>query len=262
MKRRYRAPRTAPLIVALITAVAAATLLVCVTTFLRSYRAAVVQNACTSSAQAVSQVVGTVGNYVDTLEQTLDDVMAELQVPEDSRDAYLNAWLNARSEVVAVTTYDSTGALQDCWALDHTPRETILDNLSFNLDTAQRYPDGYISAPHVESIFAGYYPWVVTVVRQMPSGAQAQWVAVDVRFSGLGSSINGVGIGQHGYCYLMDENGNMVYHPQQQLLYAGIKSEDAARLSQLQNGTYVEDTSRMCRAATGGWWASAISTRR
>ena len=242
MKRKYHAPRTAPLIVVLVMAVAAVTLLVCVGTFLQSYRAAVVQSARTSSAQAVSQVVGTVSNYVQNLEGTINDVMAEMDAPEESRDAYLNAWLNARSEVVAVTTYDSEGNLQDCWALEHTPRSEILKNLSFNLSMAQWYTEGYISSPHVESIFEGYYPWVVTVVRPMPQGSSASWVAVDVRFSGLGASINGVGIGQHGYCYLMDEHGNMVYHPQQQLLYAGIKSEEVARLANLADGTYVEDT--------------------
>lgn len=242
MKRKHRAPRTAPLIVAWIASVAAVTLALCVVAFLRSYRAAAVQNASTSTAQAVSQVVGTVSNYVENLDETITDVMAEMYMPEDTRDAYLNAWLNARSEVVAVTTYDESGTLQNCWALGYTPRDTILQNLSFDLETAQRNSAGYVSAPHVESIFEGYYPWVVTIVRPMPGGTMPRWVAVDVRFSGLGASINGVGIGQHGYCYLMDNLGNMVYHPQQQLLYAGIKGEETSRLATLKSGTYVEDT--------------------
>ena len=33
-----------------------------------------------------------------------------------------------------------------------------------------------------------------------------------------------------------------MYHPQQQLLYAGLKSEDTAALAALEDGTYVEDT--------------------
>lgn len=242
MKRKHRAPRTAPLIVAWIASVAAVTLALCVVAFLRSYRAAAVQNASTSTAQAVSQVVGTVGNYVENLDETITDVMAEMYMSEETRDAYLNAWLNARSEVVAVTTYDESGTLQNCWALGYTPRDTILQNLSFDLDTAQQNSAGYVSTPHVESIFEGYYPWVVTIVRPMPGGTMPRWVAVDVRFSGLGASINGVGIGQHGYCYLMDNLGNMVYHPQQQLLYAGIKGEETSRLAALKSGTYVEDT--------------------
>ena len=165
MKRPCRPPRTAPLIVILITAVAAVTLLLCAGTFLQSYRASVVLSARTSSAQAVSQVVGTVSNYVDNLEETVSDVMEAMNTPADTRDAYLNAWLNARSEVVAVTTYAADGTMQDCWALEHSPRAVIFRNLSFDLSMAQWYDEGYISSPHVESIFEGYYPWVVTVVR-------------------------------------------------------------------------------------------------
>lgn len=110
------------------------------------------------------------------------------------------------------------------------------------MTTAQRLSGGYISTPHVESIFTGYYPWVVSIVRPVPDNAAARWLSVDLSFTELAATISNVGIGQHGYCYLMDERGNMVYHPQQQLLYAGLKKEEAGRLACLGDGTYVADT--------------------
>ena len=61
MKPRH-APRTAPLIASLVVAIAAVTLILSTVTFLRSYRSSIVESARTSSAQAVSQVVGTVGD--------------------------------------------------------------------------------------------------------------------------------------------------------------------------------------------------------
>ncbi len=73
-------------------------------------------------------------------------------------------------------------------------------------------------------------------------GGSSRWLAVDLSFKELAATINNVSIGQHGYCYLMDERGNMVYHPQQQLLYAGLKKEEAGRLACLGDGTYVEET--------------------
>ena len=49
---------------------------------------------------------------------------------------------------------DENGTLLDCWAQDgRTPKESILRNLSFDLNTANRLGRGYISTPHVESIF-------------------------------------------------------------------------------------------------------------
>ena len=239
-----RPPRTAPLAAALISAVAVAVLTLCTTLFLRSYRSAVVEAARTNSAQAVSQVVGTVGNYVSTMDSAVSIVMERLDDDTASRDAFLSAFLTARPEVAAITAYDADGQLLDCWAQEgRKPKDAILRNLSFDLTTARRLGHGYISTPHVESIFEGYYPWVVSVIRIVPEGDTARcWLSVDLSFKELAATISNVGIGQHGYCYLMDERGNMVYHPQQQLLYAGLKKEEAGRLACLGDGTYVEDT--------------------
>ena len=239
-----RPPRTAPLAAALISAVAVAVLTLCTTLFLRSYRSAVVEAARTNSAQAVSQVVGTVGNYVSTMDSAVSIVMERLDDDTARRDAFLSAFLTARPEVAAITAYDADGQLLDCWAQEgRKPKDAILRNLSFDLTTARRLGHGYISTPHVESIFEGYYPWVVSVIRIVPEGDTARcWLSVDLSFKELAATISNVGIGQHGYCYLMDERGNMVYHPQQQLLYAGLKKEEAGRLACLGDGTYVEDT--------------------
>uniref|UniRef100_UPI003FEECF39 cache domain-containing protein n=1 Tax=Gemmiger sp. TaxID=2049027 RepID=UPI003FEECF39 len=234
----------APLAAALISAVAVAVLTLCTTLFLRSYRSAVVEAARTNSAQAVSQVVGTVGNYVSTMDSAVSIVMERLDDDTASRDAFLSAFLTARPEVAAITAYDADGQLLECWAQEgRKPKDAILRNLSFDLATARRLGHGYISTPHVESIFEGYYPWVVSVIRIVPEGDTARcWLSVDLSFKELAATISNVGIGQHGYCYLMDERGNMVYHPQQQLLYAGLKKEEAGRLACLGEGTYVEDT--------------------
>ena len=238
-----RPPRTAQLVAALISAVAVAVLTLCTVLFLRSYRAAIVEGARTNSAQAVSQVVGSVGNYVHTLDSAVAIVQEQLQEDAAPRDAFLGAFLTARPEVAAITVYDADGSLLNCWAQDgRTPKTDILRNLSFDLTTAQRLSGGYISTPHVESIFTGYYPWVVSIVRPVPDNAAARWLSVDLSFTELAATISNVGIGQHGYCYLMDERGNMVYHPQQQLLYAGLKKEEAGRLACLGDGTYVADT--------------------
>ena len=238
-----RPPRTAQLVAALISAVAVAVLTLCTVLFLRSYRAAIVESARTNSAQAVSQVVGSVGNYVHTLDSAVAIVQEQLQEDAAPRDAFLGAFLTARPEVAAITVYDADGSLLNCWAQDgRTPKADILRNLSFDLTTAQRLSGGYISTPHVESIFTGYYPWVVSIVRPLPDNAAARWLSVDLSFTELAATISNVGIGQHGYCYLMDERGNMVYHPQQQLLYAGLKKEEAGRLACLGDGTYVADT--------------------
>lgn len=235
-------PRTTTILVSMVVGVVAIILCCCIVLFLDRYRSAMVQNARTGSAQTASQVSSTVGNYLRDMNQAMDLVVRSMSEPEDSRNELLSAFLQFRPDVVAVTSYSEEGELLECWSLGREPREEMFQNLSFDLDTARASDGPYMSTPHVETIFESYYPWVVTMTAPLEQGGEAAWVSLDLSFSNISSHINNVGIGQRGYCFLMDRMGNIMYHPQQQLLYAGLKSEDTAALAVLEDGTYVEDT--------------------
>ena len=235
-------PRTTTILVSMVVGVVAIILCCCIVLFLDRYRSAMVQSARTGSAQTASQVSSTVGNYLRDMDQAMDLVVRSMSEPQQSRDELLSAFLQFRPDVVAVTSYSETGELLDCWSLGREPREEIFQNLSFDLEAARASKEPYMSTPHVETIFESYYPWVVTMTAPLEQGGEAAWVSLDLSFSNISSHINNVGIGQRGYCFLMDRMGNIMYHPQQQLLYAGLKSEDTAALAALEDGTYVEDT--------------------
>lgn len=236
-------------------------LICCIFLFLDRYRSAMVQNARTSSAQAVSQVSNTVGSYLNDMNQAMELVEQSVSESEESRDRLLAAFLKFRPDVVAVTSYSEGGELLDCWSLGREPKENILQNLSFNLEMARGSEGSYMTAPHVETIFEGYYPWVVTMTAPLNGGGEAAWVSLDLSFSGISSYINNVSIGQRGYCFLMDDGGNIIYHPQQQLLYAGLKSEDTEALAALEDGAYADDTVIYSVASVGdsGWRAVGVS---
>ena len=242
MKRRYRGLPTTTILVTVVVSVVAIILCCCILLFLNRYRGAMVQSARTSTAQAVSQVSNTVGSYLQGMEQAMDRVEQAMAEAPDDRDRLLSAFLLFRPDVVAITSYSETGELTDCWALGREPREDILQNLSFDPVRAMASDSAYLTAPHVESIFESYYPWVVTMTAPLETGRDAAWVSLDLSFSSISSYINDVGIGQRGYCFLMDGDGTIVYHPQQRLLYAGLKSEDTSGLAALADGTYADDT--------------------
>ena len=242
MKRRYRGLPTTTILVTVVVSVVAIILCCCILLFLNRYRSAMVQSARTSTAQAVSQVSNTVGSYLQGMEQAMDRVEQAMAEAPDDRDRLLSAFLLFRPDVVAITSYSETGELTDCWALEREPRDDILQNLSFDPVRAMASNGAYLTAPHVESIFESYYPWVVTMTAPLETGRDAAWVSLDLSFSSISSYINNVGIGQRGYCFLMDGDGTIVYHPQQRLLYAGLKSEDTSGLAALADGTYADDT--------------------
>ena len=236
-------------------------LLCCILLFLDRYRSAMVQSARTSSSQAVSQVSNTVGSYLRDMGQAMELVEQSVSESGESRDWLLAAFLKYRPDVVAVTSYSAGGELLDCWSPGREPRENIFQNLSFDLGAARESEGAYMTAPHVETIFEGYYPWVVTMTAPLEGGGEAAWVSLDISFSSISSYLKNVSIGQRGYCFLMDREGNIVYHPQQQLLYAGLKSEDTEALAALEDGDYADDTVIYCLASVEGsdWRAVGVS---
>ena len=241
MKRLKRLSMSGVLVL-VITGVVLGMVIFTMVLFLNTYQQSLVRSAQTSSRQAVEQVSNTVAGYVSDMDGLLTlvkDTLEETGRDDQLRREFFEDLLLIRTDVAAVTTYDSAGNLLDCRTLEHEPRETIYENLSFQGQWLSRYGEGYISQPHVESIFPGWYPWVVTMIEPLERDGEEAWVALDLRFASISSYINNVGIGQHGYCFLMDESG-ILYHPQQQLIYSQLKSEDTDTLADLPDGTYSE----------------------
>lgn len=241
MKRLKRLSMSGVLVL-VITGVVLGMVIFTMVLFLNTYQQSLVRSAQTSSRQAVEQVSNTVAGYVSDMDGLLalvKDTLEETGRDDQLRREFFEDLLLIRTDVAAVTTYDSAGNLLDCRTLEHEPRETIYENLSFQGQWLSKYGEGYISQPHVESIFPGWYPWVVTMIEPLERNGEEAWVALDLRFASISSYINNVGIGQHGYCFLMDESG-ILYHPQQQLIYSQLKSEDTDTLADLPDGTYSE----------------------
>ncbi len=229
------------LIMVLSLATVAVVVLLCANlVFLQTYRQTLVQNAQTTSRQAIAQVSSTMNEYLEDMNDAVGLLTEYLAYPAEQRENRFETFLEIRPDVVAVTTYDETGELLNCYSLGHTVREEILKNLSFEPEKMDSYADGYVSAPHVMSIFRTYYPWVVTIISPIRTGMGERWVAVDINCSNISTYISGVGLGQRGYCFLQDTAGNLVYHPQQQLIYSALKTENTALTASLPDGTYVE----------------------
>lgn len=206
--------------------------------FVQLYSNTMEQNAITSSEQAVLQVKNTVSNYTEDMEEIMSMIRANIGAGEQMQNDFFQKLMEIRSDVVAITSYNQSGQLMSCWSAGNTLKEKYLKNLSY-MEITENSDKLNISKPHVESLFKDYYPWVVTISQMMQdrSGESIQ-VSMDIRFSNIANYVDDVGIGQHGYCFIMDESGNIIYHPQQQLIYFGLKNEQTEMLHNLTDGSY------------------------
>lgn len=208
--------------------------------FVNIYEESTKENVITSSEQAVFQVENTVENYQEDIENLMNMILANISEDQEATDQFFKSLFQIKSEVVSVTTYDMNGKLLNAWSDGKILKKHINENLSYdeNINKKMHTDRLNITKPHVETLFRDYYPWVVTIsqYKENEKGERIQ-VAMDVKFSNIAKYVDGVGIGQHGYCYIADENGNIIYHPQQQLIYAGLKKENYTDYS---DGTHTE----------------------
>lgn len=208
-------------------------------TFVNIYKNTTEESVVTSSEQAVLQVKNTVENYTSDMEVLMKMIQRNVSQGEKDTDTYLNNLIGIRQDIVAITTYDENGKLLKAWSEQKKLKENILKNLSFNQNIPiENSKMLNITKPHVESLFVDYYPWVVTISQKMKNAKnETIQVALDIQFSQIANYIDEVGIGQHGYCYIADNKGNIIYHPQQQLIYSGLKEE---QYNYLKDGSHVE----------------------
>lgn len=210
--------------------------------FIFMYRETMEENALTNSEQTVEQVQKRVEEYVDDISLIMTRIQESMAQSRESLDEYMEKLTEIRNDVVALTAYDENGNMTDYWCNGPKLKEYYAKNLSYveNIYASRDTRTGFsISSPHVVSIFEGYYPWVVTVSQRIPDaqGNMVQ-VALDIRFNQIEKYVEGIGIGQRGYCYITDDEGEIIYHPQQQLVYSGLKEEN--RESE-KEGTYMQE---------------------
>ncbi len=113
---------------------------------------------------------------------------------------------------------------------------------------ALEHPENlHFSMPHVQYIFdngENQYRWVITLSRavEITKGTStAQGVLlIDMSYASLQYMLDNTPLGNQGYLYLMSGDGELIYHPQMQLIDAGLKEENTQAASAYGDGNYQE----------------------
>lgn len=206
------------------------------------FRNSLEKAAITSAGQSVDQVAVTINNYTDDMIRIMDMLYQNSIDDPDSQEELFDSLIDIRNDVVMIATYDMHNNNTGIWS-NYEVKELIYTNLSLFTVPSNAANGISISAPHVVTVLQDYYPWVVTLTKttEAETFSNAAKIAIDVRFSTIARYIDEVGIGQHGYCFIIDGEGNIIYHPQQQLIYSGLKTEGEEQFLLLEDGSHVAD---------------------
>jgi len=192
-------------------------------------------NAMQRTRQTVDQGNASLGVYVNGMLETMDVFGNLVSSAPDASMAQLSQSMNflqsSRKDVAAMAVFSPVGTLLASTSGDLSKSAREVRSFGwFQRPINANTSTVFFSPPYVQNIFAGQYAWVITLSRKVNylyNGRRETGVLMaDFHFSAITSLCENISLGESGYVYLVDTNTELVYHPQQQLIYAGLKEEN------------------------------------
>lgn len=209
------------------------------------------ENAFRGSQQIVDQVSYNLENYVEVTSDLFNMIHHAIgqsdDVKSDAMRGQLESMMSTRTDTVALALFDDKGML-----LLGLPNVELKDTLQVTeeswfrsaLDTTGHLS---ISIPHVQNLYKQQFRWVVSMSKSITvqhNGKQVHGVLLmDVNFNTIDELSERISLGQKGYVYILDESaGNIVYHPQLELIYASLKEENVELALKHTYGSFIDES--------------------
>lgn len=220
-----------------------------------------------NTLQAMDQVSKRLSDSIGQVEDVLREVAdgMEDRGSADSRqfDSSLRLSAGAMENLSALLLLDEYGnpvlGLPSAES-KKTCRLTSMD--WFNQARTADLGETVFSRPHVQNLYPGEYPWVVSVTRKVrywqDDLPRIGILMADMRLEPLEDICRSVTLGDNGYLYILDDSGNIIYHPEQKLMSLELISEENI----LSEDTQSEDQSMVLAQTIEGtnWKLTASVT--
>lgn len=213
--------------------------------------------AAETSQRVLEQVNWSLDSYLRSMMRVSDTVYyrviknADLEqsgTEQELRDALELLYAKDRDVLVSLALFDSDGGLISATPLTELKNSVTPSREEWFTAAMERIENLHFSTPHVQNLFEdpdSRYHWVVSLSRhvELTGGGviRSGVLLVDMNFSGIEQICKDVSFSDgQGYLYLIDRNGEIIYHPRQQLIYAGLLEENNQAAAAYSDGTYTE----------------------
>ena len=200
----------------------------------------------------INQVTHSMDSYLRTIMKLSDSLYYGVIKNADLSDSSINRDItllydNNKDNIENIALFSKEGQL-----LESVPAARLKSHVDVRQeewfgDTLEKTENLHFSTPHVQYIFdtaKKQYRWVISLSRAVeitkgPNTDQGV-LLVDIRYSGLEEFFDGVSLGNQGYVYLMDGEGEIIYHPKAQLLSSGLERENNLEAARYRDGNHQE----------------------
>ena len=200
----------------------------------------------------IDQVNRSVENYLKTVMKLSDFLYYSIIKNADLSDPSVGErfnllYENNMDQTDSIALFSADGEL-----LESVPALRVRNNLDVTREawfsyTLDRTENQHFFLPQVQQIFessSDQYRWVIPMTRvvEITKGTDTVQgiLLIHLNYTGLKLLLDGVTLGNEGYIYLIDGNGEIIYHPRAQLIDSGLEHENNRAVSEYRDGIYQE----------------------
>ena len=229
-------------IFAVVTVLLLSAVLVITGVSMRYTRNSIFENSAVYTQNIVQQMNQNIDSYIDYMENIAymissnEDVQQYLfgeNVDNGTRERLINQFktiLDGRSDIRNLGIIGSNGRKLINDGKQSVNPDLKLSTQEWYLEALQKPEGPLLTSSHVQHIISGERPWVITLSRGIRnfsnSGEKEGVFFIDLNYSAISELCDQNTIGKKGYAFILDESGNIVYHPQQQQLYNELQTEN------------------------------------
>lgn len=166
-------------------------------------------------------------------------------------EQFLHTVLMSRQDIASISIFGYNGQFVSDNKTRRLNPYTQLERQLWYMEAQAAKGDAVLSSSHVQRVFRDEYRWVVSLSRELRLDDDGYGILlVDLNFNIIKDILNSVELGQRGYVFIIDDQGDIVHHPQQQLIYSDLKEERIADVLNRGVGSFTVDEGKDSRIYT------------
>ena len=206
-----------------------------------------------NAVQLLDQTAINLETYLKNMRRISDtmyySVIKGKDLASDDMIQEMNLLYDANKEnLVSVACYTSDGKLVEAVPLSGEKEHVEVTEQEWFQEAVVQMENFHFSTPHVQNMFddtSFQYHWVISLSRavELTRGGASELgvLLVDMNYSSIEQLLEKANTGtDQEYVYLMDSNGEIIYHPSQKLIYTGLYEENNLEAAGWDDGSHRE----------------------
>ena len=206
-----------------------------------------------SSEQLLNQTAINLETYLRNMRRISDamyySVIKDKDLAVDSVDEEMNLLYEANKDnLISIACYTNDGKLVAAAPVTNEKDNSDIVDQEWFVNAVDQMENLHFSTPHVQNLFdnATYrYYWVVSLSRavELTSNGNSTLgvLLVDMNYSSIEQLFNKANTDNSSeYVYLMDSDGEIIYHPKQKLIYTNLYEENNLEAVHYDDGSHQE----------------------